>query len=150
MPDSLGEQPKREQQTSPGETDWFLASLVDIVNRSNVELNVTLLVSGFLVSGTVVGGAKYFDGFASEFVSGLGDDAATPKIREWLSSHGEIYKPAQGADADRLPEISYIHMKNARFFHSAGNPIPGNRGVWWRGRLAEVSGFMMGLLAREG
>jgi hypothetical protein len=44
---------------------------------------------------------------------------------------------------------NYIHLKEAKFFlpSGAGKPIPANQGVWWRGRLSEVSGFILGSLA---
>jgi hypothetical protein len=45
-----------------------------------------------------------------------------------------------------VPPAYYVHLMDARFFNTTGNPIPGNRGVWWRARLAEVSGFSMGVL----
>jgi hypothetical protein len=113
------------------------------------ELGMTLLVSGFLISGKMVGGGKYVEGFANDFASGFVDQTLAENVRRSFSQYGEIYKAdaAQPDTADPPPDSpTYIHMKDARFFNTAGSPIPANRGVWWRGRLSEVSGFMMGTL----
>ncbi|MBP0716154.1 hypothetical protein J8I33_22850 [Burkholderia sp. AcTa6-5] len=48
-----------------------------------------------------------------------------------------------------LPPPQYIHIKGARFFSNSGNPIPGNGGVWWRGRISEVDGFCLGELSAD-
>jgi hypothetical protein len=125
--------------------DWFLQILVNIVNTSDTEIGVTLQVGGFLVSGRLVGGAKYFDGFAADFANSLrGDQESTEYIRSAFSSYGEqLYSTTGETDAGPL----YIHVKEARFFNTSGKPIPANRGVWWRGRLSEVSGFILGSLS---
>ena len=35
----------------------------------------------------------------------------------------------------------FIHLRNAKFFHNSGQPMPVNKGPWWRGRLSAVDGF---------
>lgn len=140
--------------------DWFLENLVRMVNESDsgLEIGITLQVGGFLVSGTMVGGPKYFEGFGSDFASaGLfaGDKDIAEGVRQSFAQHGEIYKavPSEPSDSEKseigpLP-LGFIHLKEARFFNTSGKPIPGNRGVWWRGRLSEVSGFILGNLSQE-
>lgn len=127
--------------------DWFLQSLVAMANNSDIELGITLQVSGLLVSGTLVGGKKYFEGFAEDF---SGVFASEPEVAESIKNsfakYGEIYKKEEG---EEIPPPQYIHLKNTRFFNTAGNPIPGNKGVWWRGRVSEVGGFTLGSLAKE-
>lgn len=122
--------------------DWFLQSLVSMANNG-VEVGVTLQVSGLLVSGVLAGGKAYFEGFAEDFSSGLNDPETAKSVRDSFAKYGEIYKN-EGDDAPPLPQ--YIHLKNARFFNTSGNPIPGNKGVWWRGRISEVAGFTLGSL----
>jgi hypothetical protein len=150
------EQPQAQESTAPTpdwkEPDWFLQTLVELANAGDgkAEIGMTLLVGGFLVSGKVVGGASYFEGFAGEFASGFADQTLAGSVREFFSRYSEIYKAGamtQDQTTTQKP-LTYVHMKEARFFNTAGNPIPGNRGVWWRGRLSEVSGFMVGILER--
>ena len=124
--------------------DWFLQSLVNMAN-DGFEIGVTLQVSGLLVSGVLVGGKAYFEGFAEDFSSGLNDPVTAEAVRGSFAKYGEIYKK-EGDDAPPPPQ--YIHLKNARFFNTSGNPIPGNKGVWWRGRISEVAGFTLGSLGQ--
>jgi hypothetical protein len=39
-----------------------------------------------------------------------------------------------------------VHLQNARFYSTDGTPVPGNEGVWWRGRISEISGIVIGIL----
>lgn len=124
--------------------DWFLQSFVDIVNASELEFGITLQVSGLLVSGNLVGGKKYFDGFAEDFSGAYANDPETAEIiKNSLAKHGEMYEEKEGVEI--LPP-QFIHLKNAHFFNTSGSPIPGNKGVWWRGRVSEVGGFTLGIL----
>jgi hypothetical protein len=94
----------------------------------DLELGITLLTAGFLVSGYLVNGVKYFEGFASDLQFRSLQTPGAEDIRASSSAYGDIYK-------NRSPEQPlpvYIHLKDARFFSPVGNPIPANHGVWWR------------------
>ncbi len=133
-------------------SDWFLRNLVDICNKSeNMYFSITLSVGGILVSGELTGGAQYFNGFADDLaMSGLSSETA-----DLFRRFGEIYtqqkeqedKEQEDNDGKTNPPPQYIHLRNARIFHPGGNPIPTNRGVWWRGRLEAVDGFILGSLS---
>jgi hypothetical protein len=84
-------------------------------------------MNGFLVSGMTISGDAYFEQLVAEFSERFTDD--------------EIVKPKDLEE----PELSpmFIHLKDARFFHNSGAPIPGNDPVLWRGRISEVSGFSL-------
>jgi hypothetical protein len=133
--------PHEAQQ--PDTADWFLQVLITIVNDPEnlaLELGITLLAGGFLVSGFLVNGARYFEGFAADFALPF-PQGSSEHIRSSFSTYGDIYK----GTAEPAPPM-YVHLKEARFFSPGGNPIPTNRGVWWRGRVSEVAGFMIGRL----
>ena len=135
----------QEPLSCAAQPDWFLQSLVNLANNSDVEIGITLQVSGLLVSGTLVGGKKYFEGFAEDFSSAFANDPESAEsIKSSFTKYGEIY---QKEESEEVPPPQYIHMKDTHFFSTAGNPIPGNRGVWWRGRVAEVGGFILGSLS---
>lgn len=123
--------------------DWFLQTLVDTVNRSELSFGITLNVGGFLISGTLISGKSYFEGFGGDFASGCNNVKTAQSIKETFAKCGNIYKE----DQENLPPPAYIHLKDARFFNTSGRPIPGNRGVWWRGRISEVQGFVLGSLS---
>lgn len=52
------------------DADWFLQALVWMA-KSGVEYGVTLDVGGFLASGLLIDGEKYFDERKAEFVSAV-------------------------------------------------------------------------------
>jgi hypothetical protein len=124
--------------------DTFLQGLVDTVNIRGFEIGITLHVGGFLVSGKMVGVDKYFEGFASAFTAGWTDEEAASSMREQLTALGKGSVGDEAAADRLLPQC--IHLSDAHFFNTNGNPIPGNRSVLWRGRLSEVAGFSLGTL----
>jgi len=118
-----------------------------MANKLGLEMSIVLQVSGFLIAGTLVSGPKYFERFASDFAREWPNKATADMIQEAFSQYGEIYK---NTGDDLSQPATYIHLENARFFHHGGKPIPMNHGIWWRGRLSEVSGFFMGSISHEG
>jgi hypothetical protein len=133
---------------SPATNDWFLQFLVDRVNGTTTEIGITLQVGGLLVSGTLVGGDKYFEGFGEDVAAAKADDKENAEThRAAFAKLGEQYKrpEGEGTKQNQAPPL-YIHLKNAKFYSPGAKPIPGNKGVWWRGRISEVSAFILGVL----
>jgi len=130
--------------------DWFLQSLVNVVNGGQLSFGVTLNVGGFLISGVLVSGKEYFDGLGGDVASGVDDSEAASLIQETFNKYGAIYDidDVKGKE-EGLPRPAYIHMRDARFFSTSGEPVPSNQGVWWRGRIGEVQGFVLGCLGEE-
>ncbi|MEA5477406.1 gas vesicle accessory protein GvpU [Pseudanabaena galeata UHCC 0370] len=128
------------------QTDWFLQSLVNMANNQSLEISITLQVSGMLVSGDIVGGKTYFEGVGEEFSSTFVNHPETAEsIKDSFSKMGERYVQTDETEVQPLPQ--FVHLKNARFFHTSGSPIPSNRSVFWRGRISEVGGFFLGSLS---
>ncbi len=125
--------------------DWFLQQLIHIANISESVWQITLNVSGFLVSGTLIGGVEYFESLGNEMSRDLSAEAAKT-IKNLFSSPASFYTSDIYKEK---PNIGYIHLKDAKFFHPGGAPVPNNRGVLWRGRIEEVSGFSFGLLSTQ-
>jgi hypothetical protein len=125
--------------------DWFLQNLVNLVNAREIELGITLNLGGFLVSGRLVSGQKYFGGFGEDLGSTFNDPEIRRNVEQSYAQLGEIYTAGRKAGEAVAPP-NYLHLMNARFFHTAGVPIPTDGGVWWRGRISEVSGFFLGTL----
>jgi len=119
--------------TAQPEADWFLTSLVDFVNKHGNELPVTLAVKGVLISGLLTCYEKYFEavGLDTDRIFGT---ASFPKSK------------ANGGTAEAdLP--TYLHVMDARFY-SGGQALEMPEGMWWRGRITEVSGFSFGRIKR--
>ena len=123
--------------------DWFLQSLINIVNTEEMSFGITLNVGGLLVSGTLIGGQHYFEGFGSDFSGG---DESAENLKKAFAKYSNIYTQEK---EDKQKSPRYIHLQDAQFFNTSGNPIPSNKGVWWRGRVSEVSGFMLGSLSSD-
>ena len=128
--------------------DWFLQNLVNLVNARDIKLGITLNVGGFLVSGLLVSGQKYFGGFAEDLGSNFDDPETRRGIEQAYAQIGDIYTAGRSTGQTVSPP-NYLHLMQARFFNIGGHPIPGNNGVWWRARISGVSGFFLGMLNEE-
>ena len=136
--------------------DWFLQSLVEMANNSPaaVSFGLTISVGGMLVSGELVSGQQYFEGFGIEFAGTFKDAKAAASVKESFSKlGGNIYSAGRKEDASapKSPSgaasgPSYIHLKNARFFDPSGKPTASTQGTWWRGKLSAVDGFSLGVV----
>ena len=131
--------------------DWFLQSLVSIVNDETGDIPITLSVSGLLVSGEMIGGKTYFEEFARQFKDGFRDisreTAAT--IEESFKRLGDLYNPIQQESQRNgsRPKPHIVHLRDAQIYHSGDNPTPFEKRVLWRGRLEAIDGFSLGRLS---
>jgi len=127
--------------------DYLLQALIEMVNGSGVEIGITLQVGGMLVSGQLVSGRSYVEGFTNDFSSSFqpGSDEDTA-VREWFKPFKELYEQKDDGDEPR-PLPVFVHLRDAHFFGLPGGPIPNNIGVWWRGRVSVVGGFSLGVLS---
>ena len=136
------------RNTKSRTVDWFLQSLVSIVNNESASIPITLSVGGLLISGEMIGGKTYFNEFARQFKDSFKDlnskTAAT--IEESFKRLGEVYDliPQKAQEHASLPEPRLIHLRNAQTYHAGGSPIPAEEGALWRGRLEAVDGFSLG------
>jgi hypothetical protein len=125
----------------PGK-DWLLATLNAVVNNHNITIGITITANGFMISGHLAGGKDYFEAIGNEFTSILKSGNVEDNFLELAD---RIYN----SDSDHIKNgpltTDYIHIKNAKFYN-AGNSLPYNEAVWWRGKISEVSGFTLGVI----
>jgi hypothetical protein len=125
--------------------DWYLQSLVSTVNTlETLEIGITLVVGGSVVSGRLVSGKKYFETFAKEF-SDPWPGETKEQIRAAFARHADIYKIDEKGQ-ENPPPPQFIHLIDARCFYP-GSELPNNGGVLWRGKINAVSGFSLGALS---
>jgi len=122
--------------------DWFLQFLVNLANKNRFELDITLTVSGILISGTLVGVRQYFDDLSAYFAGPFSFGSGSEEIQETFKKIGEQCTCVSSSEQTETP--SYIHLKNAIFSDAKGKRLSGDGGIWWRGRLSEVQGFSPG------
>lgn len=123
--------------------DWFLQVLVGMVNDSDVNLTmgITLTFGGTVISGDLISYKKYFAKFGDAYAGGFeGLNAESRK------SIAEQFAP-KDQSANAFPQ--FIHIDNAVIVDSGGLlPAEAARHKsLWRGRLATVSGFMLGKMS---
>lgn len=124
--------------------DWFLQFLVNLANKNQFELDITLTVGGLLISGTLAGVRQYFDDLGAYFASPFDGKQSSQMVSATFQKIGEQCACVSPSEQTETP--SYIHLKNARFFNAEGKPFGPQEGTWWRGRLSEVQGFSPGKL----
>lgn len=118
--------------------------------NDGVETGVTLMVGGLLITGFLVSGRRYFNEYLVSSISMTpdpdGSGAAAMKL--FYESFGAVYSEERLADENRLPP-SFVHLWKATIMHPSGSSIPTEGTMWWRGRISEVQGFIMGTMTRS-
>jgi hypothetical protein len=134
-----------EDKGEPEENlDGFLQYFVRLVNRSGLEIGITLNVSGLTISGQLISSKSYFEGLIQEMSSANTDNQVKLAFQEAFRKIGGIYSQMDDEDDENQTFPTYIHLRNAKMLLAGGQIIRTHRGVLWRGRLSEVDGFCLG------
>ena len=116
-------------------SDSLLLAVINLAEAEvPVETDVTLVVGGFLISGTAVSAKRYFMHNAVSAMAGIME---------------QVKNEATRREANRAETIekTYIHLKDARYYTPGQNPIPSNTGVFCRISLDAIAGFSFGRLS---
>jgi hypothetical protein len=133
------EEPVNPATVKRPELDWYLQHLVTMANTQGVEMGITVILGGTVVTGQLISGKTYFESFGALFAGAWNaDEDGKRAIQDEMSKPAEMYGP----DKHDAAGPSFIHLKNATVRTPSGSLT--NQGVLWRGRLTEVSGFMLG------
>jgi hypothetical protein len=135
------EQEPVEQLPKP-DYDGLLQALVAFANQWGITSTITLNLGGSMVSGELISVNSYIDEFAAQYRDGFTDPELGKTFFELVSS----FKPETPNPAGTLPEQRprYIHMRNVRTY-APGRPQFAVNSTLWRGRISEVSGFVLGV-----
>lgn len=119
----------------PSQNDWFLETLVRMVNGTDDRLPITLLVDGFIVCGDLVGGNTYFQVVLDKYLnSGVQEDFLSLAIKEASDRYSD----------DSIP-IGYVHLLSSKFYHPNGRfGMPVNNDQEFRIKIEKISGFHYG------
>lgn len=130
------------------QSDFFLQTLVSTVNNTDMSIGITLSVGGFLVSGQLKSGKGYFDDCGKKISSLFSKDVdSAGKVEKAIQGIGGSIYDNDGEKDDGKP--LFIHLDKVKFFNGNGQQININQGAWWRGRISEVQGFILGELSVE-
>ncbi len=125
--------------------DPLLEMWVGIAEESSVGFSVTLLMSGILVSGTIVSSSRFYELFYEELASAMKQNAIGS---EGFESFGEtvvkfpMLLREQTIVLEQDIEIDYIHLSDVTIMPTLAAPTL-QRG-YWRGRLDSVDGWILG------
>jgi hypothetical protein len=139
-----------ELQTSaaPGGNDWFLQHVVSMANDIGLKVGITLQMGGFLVSGMTISGEAYFEQLVGEFSEVFADESEKEVSRNAMLDFAGMVESKGTQASDGVP--LFIHLKDATFFNNSGAPLLRDERVLWRGRISQVSGFVLKQLMRPG
>jgi hypothetical protein len=124
--------------------DWLLQWLVKFVANTKVEMGITLSVGGNLVSGQLISHDAYFEQLAEDISAPFSqfNNGTEASMKEMILS----FRP--GESADDTPAFHFIHLKDCKTYSNDQNPICA-AGVLWRGKIASVTGFTIGILTQK-
>lgn len=120
------------------DVDLVLQVLAKTAQDNPFEIGLTLTVRGAVLTGTLVGRDTWFRELAAWLesrVEGYGDLA---------SSIGEALTQLAPGGTSSAEHYAYLHLKDARVL--SGHLLPTLDGLFWRGRISEISGFAIGTL----
>lgn len=117
--------------------DYLLQDFV-LLAEQGVEIGISLLLGGTMVSGVIVSGKRYFEAMRENMVSASPDELKSV-FQTYFDDYSALYtKPVE----DRKP-ATFIHMRDVRYW-TAGGRATDTSGVWWRGRIDQIAGFHVG------
>lgn len=137
----------------PGRPADRALTLLLLAAERDLHVGMTVSAGGVVVSGTLVGTVAYGRALADHFVSAMGgttmDEGLADALRALMDdaddvSHGDRRATPDPAAYER--SVSFVHLSDARVVHG-GTVLPnGRRGVLWRCRADEVTGWSLGEL----
>lgn len=120
--------------------DSILEFFVKASNKHDFSLDITLLVNGAVVTGTIVSAKEYFETLSESFEDG--NDIAKA-LSEQLTKAGE------SVDSNTDEEAHFIHLKNTHIYCGDSKPTPSKGKILWRGKLSEVDSFFLGKISES-
>jgi len=142
---------------SGADSDWLLEILLDIVSNTGREQPLTVFCGGFAVSGTAIREEEYFERLGGNLFQELAVDSA--RLREdrqhrYVQIRAELDQSTL-ADDRRKALLDELQEMRRRFIVMRDVAIVGAgeqafRAPVWRGRLSEVSGWIVGSIDDDG
>ncbi len=118
--------------------DNILEFFVKASNKHGFELDISLLVNGAIVSGTMVAAKEYFENLSESFEDGS-------DLSQELSN--QLAQAGESAESNNDGETHFIHLKNTRVYCGDSKPTPSKGKILWRGKLSEIDSFFLGKIS---
>ncbi|MGN5883447.1 gas vesicle accessory protein GvpU [Staphylococcus simulans] len=114
--------------------DDVLESFVQAANQDDFSLDITLMINGAIVTGTLISASEYFETQSKYFKGG---NKRSKEFSEDLAGASEAAESSDG-------EANYIHLKDVSIFLGDSKPTPSSGKITWRGNLSAVDSFFLG------
>lgn len=125
--------------------DWVLQTLIQAANLG-IEIGVTLTTGAGMLTGTIIGGAKYMDMQKASLAPHWGSDELRQSFDNIFDDWRKRYAPTEEDAADPTATI-YIHLSNARVLIGDQFVPSSSNGMLWRGKLDSIIGFSIGTMS---
>jgi hypothetical protein len=122
------------------ETLQYLVRVVNIQGERGI-LPITLSVHGLLFSGNIISAEEWRDALSRFNLASIQDPDTWS---EAFQAAERARHTAQEPDPTLAPV--YVHLRDTVVWHPGGSSMHGGSGGWWRIRLDQVDGFMLGAL----
>lgn len=142
----------RTEASRSSTSDVFLEDWVTLANDYNLQIAVTLMVNGILVSGTITSGAEFLQHVGQSISAAA--ESEHKSLGKTIERHYQVVaeklypqKPS-APDQDALAALEGTAPRKSFFIHLKDVNILGSRLVptvpYWRGRLDRVDGWFIG------
>lgn len=124
--------------------DKLLQGLLALVNKGGLHFKITLIVNGTLFSGAVISARNYTTALEQIFASSIDtDDTSDNLLNAVKQITNKLYQPLAKENSADEGLLEFIHLTDvycyANDINFSGHPFP-----YWRVRLSDVDGWMMG------
>lgn len=145
----------KSEEHSP-ETDWVLQDLVDLVNSMKGASGETLpglfpivlFCDGSVIRGRLISNRRFAEEYAKSLGAFVGaiDKPTGDKVEQGWRRVAEELGRRQESEAHDPPQ--FIHLENPQFISGSSLPMVSGSMVW-RGRISEITGWLLGFLGAE-
>ncbi|ACU88869.1 gas vesicle accessory protein GvpU [Desulfomicrobium baculatum] len=123
--------------------DILLGIIIDMAEKEAFpEVDITLIVGGFVVSGYIISGKKFFE--HNEITRILYESAKDTSTED----DKKLIKDEKSVADEPASKYEFIHLRDAQYFSDGRSSIPSNGGVYTRIKIEDVSGFNFGKITK--
>ncbi|HGK4675278.1 TPA: hypothetical protein ACJ2WV_004579 [Kluyvera georgiana] len=122
-------------------TDADLSFCVDMANKHEANMGVTLFCKGVIITGMIISGREYYAGVANSF--GMKQDGASAWGDYFRQVGGAVYSKQDGEEDKEFPNI-FIHLKDVKLSAGTSGFTP-YKNAFLRLKVEEIDGHIIGI-----
>ena len=127
--------------------DADLLFFVDIANKYEVEMGVTLLIKGVWISGEIISGKTYYESLVKSF-GPYQEGSLVESIADYFKGTAKVfYTKPEDQDDCSIPN-NFMHLKNITQNNGSGSMAKMNN-AFLRVKIEEIDGYILGKSTNE-